>query len=553
MSEMEFIARHAYRAQNSDELSFKRKDRLQLLSRLADKGWWKMALISDGTIGLCPSNYLKSAAEGASSASVSAQPDVAIEEKPAEDPFDIGPTSWSVIDDEKEAEKTQEKDKAADPFDLTSWAAEMESLLLEPSKQEPKQDIELKEKSTTDEKTDPVNVAAVVETPKSESLSSEQPATLEESNDEWVAWMERALQAEKHLQELIRAAEDDKSRMSDKLAVSEERALKFEAQVEAMMDQVKQERQEIESQHRRELSEMEGKLRKSNAAVNTDVAEFEKQIRILKLDKEELQKSVETDISQMTDLLEQEQSKHCEAVQKATQFHELYENARELVQQLEESLEEKTSELDAVRAEADRNLATEKQHRIELQKKLDVVKSETTPTPRAVDELENEIIKMRHQNQMQKQELDFCKQQVARLEGKKTSQRQSIRLGVESMPDAGAPPTMARTPELKLQTQSSSASPRTIPKADETLRAELARQRMLREQEKAQPQRDSKVMGVIQNVRSSMDLSQKQSTDNNDSTTAGASVTRSRAQEILLRARALAAKTKVDTTTTSKE
>ena len=35
---MELVARHTYKAQNSDELSFKRKDKLQLLSKLQDKG-----------------------------------------------------------------------------------------------------------------------------------------------------------------------------------------------------------------------------------------------------------------------------------------------------------------------------------------------------------------------------------------------------------------------------------------------------------------------------------------------------------------------------------
>lgn len=86
---------------------------------------------------------------------------------------------------------------------------------------------------------------------KMQEKKEEKPA--EEQNTEWIVWMERAIQAEKHLQDLMNAAEDDRLRMEAKLEESNMRAMKFENDVGKLLEEVKAEKEEMQAAHQREI------------------------------------------------------------------------------------------------------------------------------------------------------------------------------------------------------------------------------------------------------------------------------------------------------------
>jgi hypothetical protein len=369
--------------------------------------------------------------------------------------------------------------------------------------------------------------------------------------------MQRALTAEQNINDLIKAAESDRIEFEKKLEESNRRAITFEEQVSRMIDKIKDEKQQLETRHKQELSEAQSRAAASGVSSDGKVEQLERQLAQERLAKEELMSSVEADVQQFTQLLEEERRKHCESVARATEFSVKLEEALDRVVEIETSLEEKCEELRDAQGEHARPLAMERAQREALEKKLSekaVASASASSDKQRVAELENQLLIEKHLKDALLLENQFLKSQA-----EKAKQQRPVSIRGEPVV-VQAPPTVPREAEILLQTKKpvagATGSGDSSSAAVSQMSQELMRQRVLRS--KGEEGKASKVNAVVNRI--SQDFSKTGSGVSNSpapssspaSSTAApdgspAPVSRSRANEILLRAKALAEKAKKDT------
>ena len=611
-------ARHNYSAVNTDELSFKKKELLTLLDRGANKGWWK-AENAAGRSGLVPANYFDPPVAPSASATPA--------KEAGGDPFDVK-LSWSmggvpqVGNSERNrtaaasattvapsaasssssssasasaavsSSPSSEASKSAgkeDAFGLDAWAKEMELLLLstptalsrktekpveKPAEKHVEKHVEKPvekhvekplEKHVEKRVEKPVEKHA--EKPVEKHVVPQQKEKEEIANSDWIVWMQRAIQAEQNLSDLVKAAESDRLDAEKKLEESNLRAMRFEEQVSAMIDTIQKERAEMESKHAKEIAELQTRIvrftsdNKKESASDARVEDLERQLAQARSERAELQNSIEQDVQQFSQLLEEERRKHCDSVERATDFSNKLEAALERVEELEGLLAEKSDELNDTHAKHARELEMEREQIRVLDKKLQEQREKAKePSSATVDkqrlaDLENELRVEKHLKEALLLENTFLKSQAA-----KKSHRESLKSDPVKV---APPPTAPREPEITLQTKtaaspssssvaaastssapSDSSSSKPSSKSVSDVSAELARSRQLRAKTTATSggaEESSKVSVVVS--RMSQDLGKHTPAPD----ASPQPVSRSRANEILLRAKALAAKAKSDT------
>ena len=352
------------------------------------------------------------------------------------------------------------------------------------------------------------------------------------------------------MNDLIKAAESDRLAFEKKLEESNHRAMMFEEQVSRMIDKIKEEKQQMEVRHKQELAEAQARAAASGVSSDGKVEELERLLAQERLTKEELMSSVEADVQQFTQLLEEERRKHCDSVAKATEFSVKLEEALDHIVELETSLEAKNEELRDAQAEHERQMAMERSQREMLEKKLSektAASASASSDKQRVAELENQLLIEKHLKDALLLENQFLKGQAEKAKQQRPTSIRGEPVAVH------APPTAPREPEISLQTKKPTAAAAESSAAVSQMSAELTRQRMLRA--KGEEGKTNKVNAVVNRI--SQDLGKTGGTAGGTvappasvSTTGDASpmpVSRSRANEILLRAKALAEKAKKDT------
>ena len=443
-----------------------------------------------------------------------------------------------------------------DAFGLDAWAKEMELLLLSTPTSLSRKTEKPVEKPVEKHVEKPVEKPAI-------KHAVPQQQKEEVANSDWIVWMQRAIQAEQNLSDLVKAAESDRMDAEKKLEESNLRAMRFEEQVSAMIDTIQKDRVEMESKHAKEIAELQTRIarftsdNKKESASDARVEDLERQLAQARSERAELQNSIEQDVQQFSQLLEEERRKHCDSVERATDFSNKLEAALERVEELEGLLAEKSDELNDTHAKHARELEMEREQTKLLDKKLQEKAKESsssTVDKQRLADLENELRVEKHLKEALLLENTFLKSQAA-----KKSHRESLKSDPVKV---APPPTAPREPEITLQTKtiapspvaaaaasapsdaSASSSAKPSSKSVSDVSAELARSRQLRAKTTATPgggEESSKVSVVVS--RMSQDLGKHTPAPD----ASPQPVSRSRANEILLRAKALAAKAKSDT------
>ncbi len=470
-----------------------------------------------------------------------------------------------------------------DAFGLDAWAKEMEALLLstptggskktDRAKAADNKPVQKPVEKAVEKPIDKVPEKEAVATawlaaPVAAVVAPSPPAAAEAvvDNSEWIVWMQRALTAEQNINDLIKAADSDRLEFEKKLEESNQRAMRFEEQVMQMIDTVHREKQQMEARFKQDLAEAQSKAAASGSSESKGrLDELERKLAAAVAEKDELMNSVEADVQQFTQLLEEERMKHCQSVEQATEYGVKLEVALERIVELETALQERVEELEDARKEREKQAAMEKTQREELEKKLSekaaAESSSATWDKQRVAELENELLIEKHLKDALLLENQFLKSQADKAKQQRPVSVRSDPVVVQ------APPTVPREPEISLQTKKPVASTSEASQSVSQVSAEMMRQRLLRA--KPEDGKGSKVTAVVS--RMSQDLgksSQRSATASSPShssstatttataataqpaasdSTSPAPVSRSRANEILLRAKALAEKAKKDT------
>ena len=97
------VAKYPYTAKRADELSFEKKDALALVSRLDDKGWWRVR-DKEGREGLVPATYVVPLARPADPGAAQSEPKTTPEEKEKEKEKEEAREDEGADEGESEAE-----------------------------------------------------------------------------------------------------------------------------------------------------------------------------------------------------------------------------------------------------------------------------------------------------------------------------------------------------------------------------------------------------------------------------------------------------------------
>ena len=461
-----------------------------------------------------------------------------------------------------------EKKKVEDPFDIEGWAKEMEGLLdgtIEPKKEEEKKEIEIenKEVEQTKKEEEKKEKEAVQKTEKSDDAlfgelekalsepDAEKKKSTEESKDEtdWVVWMQRAVEAEQQLSDLLKVVEEDKAISQERIKGFQEdleqsnlRSEQFENQTIQILSEVKKERQELERTHEQEMNALKDKMKimeekcqrleesassSPNAAPDSErVKELEKAVEELKLENarlkhenEDTMNCIEQDTLQWNKMLEDEREKHRLAVEKATELSELYETSRSLVFDLETQLADAKDECEKAKADfAELKSKTVRmaelaaKERRELQEKQKQVESQIGATSNAaavaspsdegnaedrskVAELQSLLEFEQREKDMLKGELDDLKFKLSQIE-----RRESLKLKQQEETSTPAPPppprestsleSSAKLKRMSVKTEESKKEETEVDKSLESLQSRLEKQRQLRKELAAKAERD---------------------------------------------------------------
>ncbi len=523
-----------------------------------NKGWW-LAKDVQGREGLVPSNYFDPPVSAASEdaafdAKVSWSQTLPQIRKSSGTPGAASSGSNNnnsnnnnncSSNNNNNNNSNNNKHGAVDSFGLDEWAKEMEQLLLstpaplgerrnDVKKTEPQKKVEdkkVEEKKVEEKKVeDKRNEEKKVEDKRNEEKKAEEKKAEEKKaeekkeNDEWIMWMQRAIQAEQDVKDLVNAAEADKRTLELRLEEANAKAMEFQDQVSRMIEEVNREKLETESRHRQELAAARSLAsNQANQAASSEVEELRAALEKVRAEKEDLIVNVEADVLQFTQLLDEERRKHVQTVQDATA-------ALEQVAVLEARLQEQQEE-------HERALSLERLGRQQAEQQL-AAKSNTSAS--SLDELKQKLAIETHLKEALLLENTLLKQQLAKREAP-----QSAASGAGA--SAAAPPPVApRESEVQLRSKavvaSSEKEPSSAAKSTAEVKAELARQRLARHNNASGHHQEDKVAVVVS--RMSQDLGKGPALTGGVTPEAGATVSRSRANEILMRAKALAAKTK---------
>jgi hypothetical protein len=324
--------------------------------------------------------------------------------------------------------------------------------------------------------------------------------------------------------DLVEAAEADRLALEKKLEESNAKAMQFQDQVSQMIDQITKDKLETDSRHRQEVADARAAGSSTvSSGTGRELVELQQELEKVRAEKEDLIVSVEADVLQFTALLDEERCKHMQVVESATETGCKLEAALERAAQLEEALQE-------MRGEHERALSLEKLARQQAQNELSARQNSDTST---LTDLKNQLMVERNLKEALLLENSMLKQQAA------DKKRHSVAAREAAPAVVFAPPVAPREAELSLQSKpragATGAEKKTSEASTALVAAELAKQRAARAKTGAGQQED-KVATVVS--RMSQDLGKGPVTDSSGT------VSRSRANEILLRAKALAAKTK---------
>jgi hypothetical protein len=297
-----------------------------------------------GSQGLVPSNYFDPPAQTAADDSADFDAKVSWSQTLPQVSKPKSVVAAAPAQEKKVAEKpaaaTAAVSQSVDSFGLDAWAKEMEALLLSvpaplgerKTQVEPKPEAKKKEETRKEEVQSkplepqpPKKEEKIVEQQQKKVVVVEQQAKAAEpapasNNDEWIVWMQRAIQAEQDIKDLVSAAESDRRSFEQRLEEANAKAVQFQDQVSQMIDQVNRERVETEARHKQELASALAKAERHrdetlDAASKNQVAELRIALEKAQRERDELQSSVEADVAQCAALLERERAALVSAVE----------------------------------------------------------------------------------------------------------------------------------------------------------------------------------------------------------------------------------------------